>query len=66
MSILLEDQSLSDASKQIANQFGAQKIHGRGRNFREQNGPFSERVEGLEIVGHRLVLSVFLLGLDAM
>jgi hypothetical protein len=25
---------------QIADQFGPQKIHGRGRNFREQNGPF--------------------------
>ena len=33
---------------QIADQFGPQKIHGRGRNFREQNGPFLAHGERLE------------------
>ena len=33
---------------QIADQFGPQKIHGRGRNFREQNGPFLAHLERLE------------------
>jgi hypothetical protein len=37
---------------QIADQFGAQKIHGRGGNFREQNGAFSAHGERLGIVGH--------------
>ena len=33
---------------QIADQFGPQKIHGRGRNFREQNGPFLAHGQCLE------------------
>ena len=33
---------------QIADQFGSQKIHGRGRDFREQNGPFLAHLERLE------------------
>ena len=33
---------------QIADQFGPQKIHRRGRNFHEQNGPFLAHGERLE------------------
>jgi Response regulator receiver domain len=42
---------------QIADQFGPQKIHGRGRNLHEQNSTFLAYPERLEshgaIVGHR-------------
>ena len=39
---------------QIADQLGPQKIHGRGRNFHEQNGPFPAHLERLE--NHRAVV----------
>ena len=43
--------SLNEGNR-IADQLGAQKIHGRSYNFREQNGPFlahGERFENFEL-----------------
>ena len=43
-----------DEGDQIADQLGPQQIHGRGRDLREQNGPFLAHGERLELlVDHR-------------
>ena len=42
---------LLNEGDQIADQLGPQKIHGRGRDLREQNGPFLAHGERLEIHG---------------
>ena len=40
-----------DEGDQIADQFGSQKIHGRGGNVHEQNGPLLTHGERLEVHG---------------
>jgi hypothetical protein len=43
---------LLNEGDQIADQFGPEKIHRRGRHFREQNGPFLTHFDCFEIHGY--------------